>query len=117
MSIASGLDIGPFELKTLNVALVVDTKPGAYILGEENSKGGITVSYVGRADKDLRDRLLQHAREGTYQHFKCHYTADARAAYLLECKLFHLFGGTALLANEIHPDRPIGHAGSCPHCP
>lgn len=117
MSIASGLSIGPHELTDLSVAIIVNQKPGAYILGEKNSQNQIVVSYVGRADYNLRNRLLQHASEGRYSYFKCHYTADAHAAYLLECKLFHLFGGATLLANEIHPDRPMGYTGKCPHCP
>jgi hypothetical protein len=74
---------------------------------------------VGRDDVDLRQRLLQHAREGnTNVLFGWILAPDAHEAYRLECYLWHAQGGAwARLECDAHPrsSEPIPALG-CPDC-
>jgi hypothetical protein len=110
----SGLS-GPFALTTQGVqAAVPSTSPGAYALGKTNDKGAFVIHYVGRADADLRARLLGHVK-AWYPQFKASYFGSAKAAFEKECQLFHSFGETAL-DNKIHPARPEGSNWKCLRC-
>lgn len=106
---------GPHLLTTEGVdSAVRGTGPGAYALGREEG-GTFFVSYVGRSDSDLNDRLKDWA-DTKYTHFKFGFLSSANAAFQKECTVFHDFGGTAKLDNEIHPDRPAGSNWRCPRC-
>lgn len=103
---------GPHELTQAAVdRAVVGTGPGAYALGEQNSSGGINVSYVGRSDEDLNARLKDWI--GSYKHFKYGFYPTAEAAFMKECRLYHHFNTAA---NQIHPARPAGSNAKCPVC-
>ncbi|MBD0384839.1 hypothetical protein [Paenibacillus sedimenti] len=110
----TGLE-GPFLFNANTISAVVTSKaPGNYALGR--MKGDIfEVSYVGRSDIDLGNRIKDHLFK-PYTHFKASYASSSKTAYEKECKNFHDFGGTRLLDNEIHPDRPVGTHYRCPVC-
>lgn len=75
------------------------------------------VKYVGRADSDVRERLLQHIDED-YESFKFSYATSPKDAFEKECKNYHDFGGDeGRLHNKIHPDRPSNSKSwKCPCC-
>lgn len=108
---------GPYSLSATELdKQVTKTSAGNYALGYVKENGKFIVEYVGRSDADLNTRLKQHANVGKYRMFKYSYATSGKAAFEKECQNFHDFGGTELLDNEIHPDRPAGSAWECPYC-
>jgi hypothetical protein len=111
----SGLS-GPFTLSKDGIdAAVTKTSPGAYALGQTDQNGTFLISYVGRADDDLNDRLKDHV--GAHPQFKASYFPSAKTAFEKECELYHMFGGhEGDLQNRIHPAKPEGSSARCPVC-
>lgn len=103
---------GPHALTTEKIDAHVGTSIGAYALGRDAGNGLLNVSYVGRSDNDLNDRLKDWV--GSYAAFKYGHFQTVKAAFEHECKMFHDFGGTAKLDNDIHPARPKGTNYDCP---
>jgi hypothetical protein len=93
-------------------------RPGVFFLKSVGSEGQVS-ERVGRDDVDLRQRLLQYAREGrTNVLFGWILAEDANEAYRLECYLWHAHGGAwAGIAGDAHPSpsEPIPFLG-CPDC-
>lgn len=92
---------------------VTKTSPGNYALGRI-SDGTFYVSYVGRSDKDLNDRLKDWV--GEYKKFKFSYATSPKAAFVKECHNYHDFGEADKLDNENHPQRPDNTNWKCPVC-
>lgn len=105
---------GIFNLDVLSIEVAVSkTSAGSYALGHSlNGDGSMPVSYVGRADYDLKVRLKQHANERKYKYFAFAYCPGVLAAYQNECELFHAFGK---LDNQLHPAKPWSSC-TCPKC-
>ncbi len=108
---------GPFYLNAEKIdEIITKTSAGNYALGDKNDDK-FTVSYVGRADSDLNDRLNDHATKKQYRFFKYSYASSPKAAFLKECENYHDFGGDDKLDNKIHPDRPSNSKDwKCPKC-
>jgi hypothetical protein len=107
------------RLTEANVARTVPPgRAGVYFLKSVGSDGQVA-ERVGRDDLDLRQRLLQHAREGRPNVlFGWILAADANEAYRLECYLWHAHGGAwAGIAGDAHPipAERIPFLG-CPDC-
>ncbi|MBE6442975.1 MAG: hypothetical protein E7022_11810 [Desulfovibrio desulfuricans] len=104
---------GPYPLDndTINTE-VWKTSPGNYALGKINKDRKFVVSYVGRSDSDVNDRLHDHVDE-KYTHFKFSYAASPKEAFEKECENYHDFEPRD---NSIHPDRPDGCDWKCPRC-
>ena len=107
------------RLTEANVARTVPPHcPGVYFLKIVGPQGSVA-ERVGRDDVDLRQRLLQHAREGNANVlFGWILAPDAHEAYRLECYLWHAQGGSwARLEGDSHPQPadPILFLG-CPDC-
>ena len=85
--------------------------PGVFVLGHTGPDGKFYVDYIGRSDKDLRDKLLSLIGSGNL--FKFRYMASSEAAFQAECELFHDFKPSG---NRMHPDRPAGTNWVCPRC-
>ncbi len=97
--------------------LVSANAPGNYALGRlTEDQSTFLVSFVGRADNDLRQPLLYWSREGSFTHFKFSYADSVRAAFEKECANYHDFGGSEKLQNRNHPARPAGRRWQCPRC-
>lgn len=106
---------GPFELSNQAVdSNITRTSAGNYALGRVDN-GTFFVSYVGRSDSDVNNRLKQWVGE-KYQEFKFIYATSPKAAFEKECQNFHDFGGSESLDNDIHPDRPANTGWKCPIC-
>jgi hypothetical protein len=107
------------RLTEANVARTVPPgRPGVFFLKSVSSDGQVA-ERVGRDDLDLRQRLLQYAREKPPNVlFGWILAEDANQAYQLECYLWHAHGGAwAGIAGDAHPspsDR-IPFLG-CPDC-
>jgi len=107
---STGLD-GPYPLTQPSITKNVTKKsPGAYALGKTENNT-FYVSYVGRGDTDVADRLADHI--GEYDEFKFGYFSSAKTAFEKECNLYHDFSG---LDNKIHPARPDNSNWKCPRC-
>lgn len=103
---------GPHSLTFDKVTgLIGEGLPGVFALGYIGDKQIFYVNYVGRADRDLRARLLQYI--GSDAAFKFEVTDSAKAAFLRECELFHAFHPRG---NIVHPGRPAVSDWRCPHC-
>lgn len=112
---STGLD-GPYKLDAATITKQVSkTSAGAYALGRLENQT-FYVDYVGRSDTDIVKRLNDHARDAKYPQFKFSYFSSAKAAFEKECALFHDFGGTKTLDNDVHPARPANSGWSCPAC-
>jgi hypothetical protein len=99
-------------LSAENVKLHVPKAPGCYVL-DRSSTGGFEVHYTGRADYDLEQRLNSWVGS-QYLYFKFLSLADRKAAYEMECKVYH---NLKPVDNRIHPDAPDGTSYTCPFCP
>lgn len=101
-----------FDRDTIN-DVVTRTSAGNYALGYINDSNIFIVRYVGRADSDVKERLLQHLKENYYS-FKFSYATSPKAAFEKECINYHDF---LPLDNKIHPDRPDNSKSwKCPRC-
>jgi len=98
--------------KEVVLRLVSEKEIGAYCLGTFIT-GSHEVKYVGRSDNNLRNRLLNHAREGKYVYFAFWTTKTIIEAYYKECELFHNHNSAV---NKMHPDAPRNLPYFCPFC-
>lgn len=91
--------------------VVAKGRIGVYALGKYNSTENMFyISYVGRSDVDVNDRLHKHTRSG-YTHFQFGYFETTRAAFEKECNLYHGFNPPD---NKVHPAKPEGTYYGCP---
>lgn len=103
---------GPFQLTERGIeAHLQAASPGVYALGHTRNNLFI-VSYVGRADADLREGLKTHL-PGPYQQFKFAYALSARDAFEKQCELYHEYIG---LENKCHPCPPADTDLLCARC-
>lgn len=77
--------------------------PGAYALGHQQH-GRFSFDNVGRSDSCVRSRLLTHNHLWQFEYFIFKLARDEKAAYELECELWHMFSGQP--RNMIHPAAP-----------
>jgi hypothetical protein len=103
---------GPFALTSEEVNKEVsNNSPGTYALDQGHDSGGFHISYVGRSDTNVNERLLEHV--GKYKRFKFEYYPTPREAFDKECGLYHDFNPPAKIQ---HPTRPNGSGWKCLHC-
>jgi hypothetical protein len=76
------------------------------------SKGEANISYVGRADESLRDRLLEMLDKG-YTHFQWVPLPWTKETFEMQCRLYHHGGGRKKLDNIDHPYPPEGKLWPC----
>lgn len=107
---------GPYDLTEEGIDNnVTETSPGAYALGKVGDNNTFYISYVGRSDTDINDRL--HDWVGKYKQFKFDYFGSSKSAFEKECNLYHDFGGPeGKLDNKVHPQRPQNSDWQCPRC-
>lgn len=90
------------------------TKIGVYVFGKMYIPEGKKINrfkpmYVGRSDTNLNIELKQQFRNYANKgitHYKYIKKNKAKTAFKLECKLYHNFGKSKKLLNQIHPARP-----------
>jgi len=106
---------GPYELdKDIIDEKVTKKSPGNYALGRKrDTDGTFLIGYVGRADKDLNDRLKKWAGKTKRPLFKFSYANSPKEAFEKECHNWHDFDPPD---NKIHPDRPKDATWRCPRC-
>jgi hypothetical protein len=107
------------RLTESNVARTVPPgRPGVFFV-KTVAPGGRVTERVGRDDVDLRQRLLQCAREATENVlFGWMLAGSAGEAYNLECYLWHAQGGAwGRIDGDVHPApaERIPFLG-CPDC-
>lgn len=104
--------LGPLRLAYDEITNAIPkVGPGAFVLGHHGQDGRFYVQYVGRADDNLRDTLLQRIGSGNL--FKFRNVSTGEAAFHAECELFHDFQPPG---NRMHPDRSPGTKWECPRC-
>jgi hypothetical protein len=103
---------GPYRLTfdAIDVA-VRQASPGVFALGHADPAGRFCVSYVGRADANVKLRLCDFI--GSDSLFKYGYFPSSEAAFHKECELFHDIAPPRSL---VHPGRPKGTSWACPRC-
>ena len=84
--------------------------PGAYALGNLIN-GTLSIQRIGRSDTNLPKRLLDYL--GEYEAFEYGFTSSIKAAFDMECCLYHTH---MPIDNFIHPDQPDGMSLACPKC-
>ena len=110
---SSGLSVSyPLTTKGID-GNVTRRSAGAYALGYRRDDK-FYIKYVGRSDKDVNDRLLDHIGEKSdYKRFRFKYYSSAKAAFEKECHLYHDFKPRD---NTNHPARPNNSNWECPVC-
>ena len=91
-----------------NIKLHVPSEPGCYVL-DRSTTGGFEVHYTGRADYDLASRLNDYVGK-RYLYFKFLSLSNRKAAFEMECKVYH---NLKPVDNLIHPDAPDGTNYTC----
>lgn len=105
---------GSYSLDNQTIDEIITKKSaGNYALGKMNKNNKFSVSYVGRSDINLKQRLKQWAKENDLPLFKYSYVTSPKAAFEKECENYHDFNPPR---NEIHPDRPDGTNWKCSVC-
>lgn len=91
---------------------VAENKRGAYIICNDAEE----VVYVGRShEPNLKQRLKDHVNEHRdYKYFAFSYASTEKKARMLECELYHRFGGENIKYNKEHPSLDAGE--KCPYC-
>jgi hypothetical protein len=103
---------GPFALTEVDINKEVSqVSPGVYALDQNHESGPFRVTYVGRSDANLNQRLHEHRPK--YKRFQYTYFATAEEAFEKECALYHDFNPPARIS---HPSRPAGTKLRCPRC-
>ncbi|WP_028863974.1 hypothetical protein [Psychromonas aquimarina] len=106
---------GPFALNDATIdKIILKESAGNYALGQTNDKDVFIVSYVGRSDSDVKQRLKHWAKNSKRPMFKYSYATSPKTAFEKECKNYHDFDEPA--DNDIHPDKPDNSSWSCPVC-
>jgi len=107
------------RLTESNVARTVPPGIAGVFFVKTVTRGGRVSERVGRDDVDLRQRLLEHARQAAENVlFGWIFAADPNEAYRLECYLWHAQGGAwARIEGDSHPTpaERIPFLG-CPDC-
>ena len=107
------------RLTESNVARTVPPGIAGVYFVKTVTRGGRVSERVGRDDVDLRQRLLEHARQAAENVlFGWIFAGDPNEAYRLECYLWHAQGGAwARIEGESHPvpAERIPFLG-CPDC-
>lgn len=96
---------GPYLLDSETVAAVVPNAGGVYLLTSDRID---LVSYVGRGN--IKTRLSRHAASFKGDYFYFGTVASDEDAFEIECALYHRYGKSRCLDNEIHPSRPRGRS-------
>jgi hypothetical protein len=91
-----------------NVQKVPEALLGVFQL----SKGGQVISFVGRADVNLRSGLLEMLDKG-YAEFQWVQLPWVKETYEMQCRLYHHNGGSKRLDNIDHPYPPEGKFWQC----
>ena len=100
-----------YKLQSWLIRALIPTKlTGTYVLYDAGDP-----IYVGRSDRDLQQRLLQHAASGRGEYFSYDALWHPLAAFEVECSLFHALGSE--VGNVLHPARPDYVSARCPFCP
>lgn len=102
--------LGPFKLDSGTVRDLAPDSMGVYLLASDARN---LISYVGRGN--IKTRLSRHAAnfKGDYFYFKR--VRSEAEAFRLECELYHRYGKSNHLDNDIHPARPRGRS-DLPFC-
>lgn len=90
-------------------AMIPPALIGTYVLYRDR-----TAVYIGRSDRDLQQRLLQHSTAGRGDYFTYDIHRHPLIAFDVECSLFHALNEG--LTNRIHPDHPNYQEAKCPFC-
>lgn len=115
----------PFEIDEEVVLSYIEKghQFGNYLYGHYSGNSFI-VDYVGRCtDEELQDRIMHrwnkgdnnyvdfNNRKSNYVRFR--YAESEQEAIDIECLLYHYFGGSQRLINNIHPSRKNGYCLVC----
>ena len=104
--------LGPYRLTFDEISSAIPrVSPGVFALGHKGPDGKFYIDVVGRADRDIREKLHNMIGSGTLFKYSC--TPTTEAAFHKECELFHEFKPPG---NRLHPDRIPGTNWECPRC-
>lgn len=104
---------GPFPLTNEDLSARLPSGSRGVFLLMTLHEGDPYVRLVGRADTELAHALA--AFEGQYDQYAYQLCEDELASFLVECRVFHDYGGLRELANAVHPAPPLVNL-FCPIC-
>ena len=118
---------GPYDFNINSIDInVTKVCGGNYALGiAEELTGNFHVTFVGRSDSDLKDRLkkqLSEAKNISSRYgiknisFKYSYASSPKEAYEKECYNYHNFVRSKKLINNVHPEKTKVASWKCPVC-
>jgi hypothetical protein len=89
-------------------AIIPKRRIGSYLLSD-----GRDVSYVGRSDRCLQQRLLNHVHSRRAQFFEYQLHDSPYNSFIAECAGYH---NHDILTNKAHPAAPHLLFAVCPFC-
>jgi hypothetical protein len=118
---------GPYDFNNDSIdSNVTKASVGNYALGNvDKETDNFHVTYVGRSDSDVKDKLRQQLSETkntNYKYqtkstsFKYSYASSPKEAFEKECRNYHDFVGSKKLINNVHPEKPMEVSWKCPVC-
>ena len=118
---------GPYDFNNDSIDInVTKVCGGNYALGiEDKITSNFHVTYVGRSDSDVKDRLkkqLSQTKNITSKYetknisFKYSYASSQKEAFDKECFNYHSFVRSKKLTNSGHPEKPMDVSWKCPVC-
>jgi len=118
---------GPYDLNKESIINNVSKASGGnYALGiVDANTDNFHVTYVGRSDSDVKDRLIQHLSETKdivskfelkNTSFKYSFATSPKEAFEKECLNYHDFVRSNKLSNKAHPENSEGLNWKCPIC-
>ena len=118
---------GPFDFNINSIDINVNKVCGGnYALGTEDKiTSNFHVTYVGRSDSDLNNKLKKKLSqtksivskfEQKNISFKYSYAFSPKEAFDKECYNYHSFVRSKKLTNNIHPEKPKDVSCMCPVC-
>ena len=118
---------GPYDFNKDSIDInVTKVSVGNYALGfVDNNSDNFHVTYVGRSDSDVKERLQKQLSEtkkiiSKFEtkkiSFKYSYASSPKEAFEKECFNYHNFVGSKKLSNNSHPEKPRDENWKCPVC-
>lgn len=119
--------IGPYDFNINSIdANVSEISGGNFALGfVDKNSDNFHVSYIGRSDSNIRDKLKKQLSETKNKaskfdtkniSFKYSYASSPKEAFEKACYNYHNFANSKKISNNVHPVKPDNEDWKCPIC-
>jgi hypothetical protein len=118
---------GPYDFNKDSIDInITKISGGNYALGlVDMYTNNFHVTYLGRSDSNVKDRLIQKLNEAKNisskyitknTSFKYSYATSPKEAFEKECSNYHAFVRSKKLTSNVHPKKSEDADWKCPIC-